>query len=305
MNPKILLAFVGGALLASGIMYMALKPERHATPTLTASSQPIIVIPPAGPETPPPIAPLPEPAPVPVAAPKLRAAKLATTPEPAAEPDPVPPKQEIQPEPAPAPAASAPPENRVEAPAPAPPIPAPRPPLPEAHKVTVVAGTMLQVRVGETISTRKNKPGDTFLVTLAQPLVVDGFVIAEKGARCEGRIVEAELGGKVRGTSKLTVELTKLSTADGQHIRIRTASFDQVGQSGTKTNAAKVGIGAGLGAAIGAIAGGGKGAGIGAGVGGAAGAGDVLLTRGPDAVITVETRLSFRVSEDVVITERL
>jgi hypothetical protein len=59
-----------------------------------------------------------------------------------------------------------------------------------------------------------------------------------------------------------------------------------------------------LGAIIGAIAGGGKGAGIGAGVGGAAGAGDVLLTRGKDAVIPVETKLTFRLQEPVSITEQ-
>ncbi len=294
MDPKILLAFAGGALLASGIVYVAVKPQPVRQPTLTASSQPMEISP-AEPAPAPKVASLPEPAPAHVAAPKPKIAKPAIAAEPEVEPDP--PKPEIrQQEPAPVPAAAPPPEARVEAPA---------PPPPQKHQVTVAAGTIIQVRVGESISTKKNQAGDTFLVTLAQPLVIDGFVIAEKGARGEGRIVEADPGGKVRGTSKLTVELTKFTTSDGQHIRIRSASFDKVGQSGAKTDAAKVGIGAALGAAIGGLAGGGKGAGIGAGVGGAAGAGDVLLTRGPEAAIPVETRLSFRVQEDVVITERL
>ena len=71
------------------------------------------------------------------------------------------------------------------------------------------------------------------------------------------------------------------------------------------SNAAKIGVGAAIGAAIGAIAGGGKGAAVGAGVGGAAGTGDVLMSRGKPVEIPVETRLSFRLSEPITITERL
>jgi hypothetical protein len=181
----------------------------------------------------------------------------------------------------------------------------PPPEAPQPHTVTITAGTILPVRIGETITADHNQPGDTFLATLDKPLVVDGFVIAERGARLEGRIVEAELAGRVKGLSHLTVELVKLSTADGQHVRIRTASFQQESQSSVGTDAAKVGIGAAIGAAIGGLAGGGKGAGIGAGVGGAAGAGDVLLTRGKAAKIPVETRISFHLQEPVTITERL
>lgn len=62
---------------------------------------------------------------------------------------------------------------------------------------------------------------------------------------------------------------------------------------------------AAIGAAIGAIAGGGKGAAIGAGVGGAAGAGTVLATRGEDASLPSETRVTFRLKNPVTITERL
>ena len=59
------------------------------------------------------------------------------------------------------------------------------------------------------------------------------------------------------------------------------------------------------GAAIGAIAGGGKGAAIGAGVGGATGAGAVLATRGEEAELASETRLTFRLKNPITITEKL
>jgi len=171
--------------------------------------------------------------------------------------------------------------------------------------VTITAGTTLPVRIGETISTAHNQLGDSFLATLEQPLVVDGFIIAERGARLEGRVTDAEQAGRGRGTSHLSVALVRLATSDGQNIRISTSPYEKDGTSAAGTNAAKIGGGAAIGAIIGAIAGGGKGAAIGAGVGGAAGAGDVLLTRGKPAEIRVETRLTFRIQDPVTITERL
>ncbi len=175
----------------------------------------------------------------------------------------------------------------------------------QPHTVTLTPGTLFAVRIGETLTADHNQPGDSFLATLDQPVIIDGFIIAERGARLEGRIVEADRGGRVKGRSHLEVELVKLATADGQHVRIRTSPFEKESQASTGSDAAKVGVGAAIGAAIGGLAGGGKGAGIGAGVGGAAGAGDVLLTHGKAAVIPVETRVSFRLQEPVTITERL
>ena len=298
--------------LASGLAYVALKPASPAKPAVAAvdsmQQAPLMAqtkVPPAVPnDAAPPVASAAaaprqavKPSPAPAAAPRaLR--------QPVNRERPVNDAQPASPEPpsaAPAapPVAPAPPEPPKEVVHEAPPAPV------QPHSVTVAAGTMIAVRLGETLSTKNNQPGDTFFATLAQPLVVDGLVIAERGARAEGRIVEVERAGKVKGLAHLTVELTKLTTSDGQHVRVRTASFNQQGKSSRKTDAAKVGIGAALGAAIGAIAGGGKGAGIGAGVGGAAGAGDVLLTRGDDAVIPVETGLSFRLQEPVTVTERL
>ena len=83
---------------------------------------------------------------------------------------------------------------------------------------------MIDVRLGEAISAKTNVVGDTFLATLEEPLVVDGFVIAERGARAEGRVVEAEAGGRAKGGSRLGIELTTLNTSDGQHVTTATRS---------------------------------------------------------------------------------
>jgi hypothetical protein len=160
------------------------------------------------------------------------------------------------------------------------------------------------VRLVEGLSSDRNQPGDTFSATLDTPLVVDGFVIAERGARVEGRVVDSAKAGRVKGTSSLGVVLTRLHTSDGQHIAIKTDTFTRQGAQSRGSDAAKVGGAAAVGAIIGAIAGGGKGAAIGAGAGGAAGTGGVLLTRGKPAVLPSETHLNFRLSEPVTLTER-
>jgi hypothetical protein len=163
---------------------------------------------------------------------------------------------------------------------------------------------LIPVRLVDGLSSERNSPGDNFTATLDKELVVDGFVIAERGARVEGRVVASDRGGKVRGVAALAVELTRVHTSDGQRVAVQTDSFERRAEATQGQDAEKIGGGAAVGAIIGAIAGGGKGAAIGAGVGGGAGAGDVLLTRGKPATLPSETRISFRLRAPVTLTEK-
>jgi len=313
MQWKLVSAFAAGAVLASGIVYVAVRPQEVATkqevpkPSAAAPAPPVTPPPAQAAETPRhlPATVREKPSPMPPPARHQKELAIARNdPPPAAaaveskpvEPPPAPPPPIPEPAPAPAPV----PVQNVSLPA-----PAPEPPARVPNTVTLAAGTTLAVRIGETISSARNQPGDSFLATLTQQLVIDGFIIAERGARIEGKVVEAVQAGRGRGTSHLAISLVRLATSDGQNIRIRTEPYSKDGSSQAATDAAKIGGGAAIGAVIGAIAGGGKGAGIGAGAGGAVGAGDVLLTRGKPVEIPVETRISFRVQDPVTITERL
>ena len=191
------------------------------------------------------------------------------------------------------------------APPPYNPAPVVTPPPPQPHTVTLSAGTNVIVRLGETISTEKNYSGDTFRATLDRPIILDGFVIAEKGSKVLGKIVAADKAGKFEGTANLQVTLTEINTTDGQRVRIETGFFNKKGPSNTKEEAAKIGGGAVLGAIIGALAGGGKGAAIGAGAGGAAGTGAVALGKTKPSVIPNETQLTFQLTSPTTITEHL
>ena len=172
----------------------------------------------------------------------------------------------------------------------------------QPRTVTLAVGTALKVRTANAISTESHKSGDTFKAMLEEPLVEGGWVIAPKGSTVEGRVVNADKGGRVEGVARLTLALDLLHTADGQLLEISTGPFTVQAQTTKAKDATKIAIGTGVGAAIGAIAGGGKGAGIGAATGAGAGTGVVLATRGDAAEIASETVLNFELNSPVTVT---
>jgi len=173
--------------------------------------------------------------------------------------------------------------------------------LAQPRSATLAAGTTLKVRTTTTLSTDSHKAGDTFTTTLMEPLVQGAWVIAPEGATVEGRIVEADKGGRVEGVARLTIALDRLHTADGQTVDISTHSMTFQAKTTKTKDATKVAIGTGIGAAVGAIAGGGKGAAIGAGAGAGAGTAVVLSTRGDAAEIGSETPLTFELQSAVTV----
>jgi hypothetical protein len=178
-------------------------------------------------------------------------------------------------------------------------------PSPQPHVITLQAGTALPIRLSETLSSDHNYTGDTFRGTLEAPIIVDGFIIADRGSKVLGRVVSAEKAGRMEGAADLNLTLSEINTTDGQRIRVETSSFDRKGLSSTGDDAAKIAGGAALGAIIGAVAGGGKGAAIGAGIGGAAGTGVVFATRGKAATLPVETRITFTLAAPLTLMEKL
>jgi len=293
---------IGGALVMK-VMQKAPEPPKAATVAQVQTPPPAAV--PAAPVEP---APAPvetaKPSPVETAKPATNVAKHHEVKrhKPATHSEPVqvaknePPAAPVAP---PAPVAA---PAQVETSSPAAPPARPEPetvasvpePPPPPNKVTLNAGMTIPVRLIDGLSSERNSPGDTFIATLDKELVVDGFVIAERGARVEGRVVASDRGGKVRGVAALAVELTRLHTSDGQTVSIQTDSFERHADQSHRDDATKVGAGAALGAIIGAIAGGGKGAAIGAGSGAGAGALTQVLTKGQSVRVPVESVLTFQ-----------
>ncbi len=184
---------------------------------------------------------------------------------------------------------------------------APRPAGPEAvpAQLTLPAGAWIRVRVNEALSSNQNRVGDGFTATLQEPLVVQGFVVARRGQTVGGRVAEVNKGGRVKGTSRLGLELTEISLVDGQQLPVRTELVEYAGGRSGGRDATAIATTSGVGAAIGAAAEGGFGAGMGAIAGAAASTIAVLATRGRPTVVMPEDSLTFRTLAPVTIsTER-
>jgi hypothetical protein len=164
----------------------------------------------------------------------------------------------------------------------------------------LTVGQPITIRTTRELSTKTAKTGDVFSAILEEPIRGDGWVVAASGAKMDGRIVEVDKGGRIKGKASLSIELTHLTTSDGQKIEIVTSPVTSEAAASKGKDAAKVGVGAGAGAAVGAIAGGGTGAAVGALIGGGAGA----VMRGDAAVILAETVVSFELRSPVTIQEK-
>jgi hypothetical protein len=160
--------------------------------------------------------------------------------------------------------------------------------------LTIPAGTVVQIRTSDWISSDKNKKGDQFIGTLVNPVIVDGWVVARRGQTIVGQVTDAQRAGRVKGVSKLQLDLNQLTLVDGQMLNVQTSLLNASAGTSNGRDAVAVGTTTGTGAAIGGIAAGGAGAGIGAGAGFVAGIAGVLLTRGKPTIIPPEDVLTFR-----------
>jgi len=193
------------------------------------------------------------------------------------------------------PPASAPASDAAAPPPPAPAAPAPPPP---PQKVTIPSGTVLAVRLVDSVDTATAQAGQTFHATLDSPLAVDGEVVVPKGYDVEGHVVDVKSAGKFAGQSLLKLQLDRISVG-GKYYNIATDQFIREGSSRGKNTAEKVGAGAAIGGIIGAIAGGGKGAAIGAAAGGGLGGGVQAATKGQQIKLPSETVLNFTLQSSV------
>jgi hypothetical protein len=155
------------------------------------------------------------------------------------------------------------------------------------------AGTVITIEASEILSSGKQQPGDNFAAQLHHPLVVDGWVVARPGQTVVGRIAGAKKAGRVKGTSKLILELEGIVLVDGHQATVETELVENSGPTSRGRDLATIAITTGVGTAIGSVCGR-KGAAIGAAVGAGAGVAGVLLTRGEEVEIGPEKLLTFR-----------
>jgi BON domain len=179
----------------------------------------------------------------------------------------------------------------------APPPPPPPPPAP----IVVPSGTMLTVRLGQTIESKTATTGAVFSASMANPVTVHGVVAIPDGSPVSGVVVEAKKAGKFKGAATLRLSLTSV-TVNGHEYNIEAEDISQTTTGKGKRTAGVIAGGTGVGAAIGGIAGGGKGAAIGALAGATAGTiGAATTGNNRDITYAVESALSFRLAQPLTL----
>lgn len=175
---------------------------------------------------------------------------------------------------------------------------APAPPEPAA--LVIPASTPIRVRLGETLDTKRNRAGDKFTATLAEPIVIEGETVLPKGTSFSGHVTEARTSGRFKGKALMGLSLDSFQL-NGQEYKIATTGTERLSKGHKKRNWGFIGGGAAGGAGIGALAGGPVGALIGAGAGAAAGTGVAAFTGKKNVTIPVETAITFRLKSSVAV----
>jgi hypothetical protein len=177
------------------------------------------------------------------------------------------------------------------APAAAPaPVPPPPPPAPVAGPVTLPAGTLLLVRMIDTVSS-KSSAGANFTTKLEYDLVIDGVRAVKAGTIIYGKVQSATQARRAIGKSTLDIRLAQI-VINGSPVPIVSSGYAEAGDASIK----KVAKAAAVGAVIGNNTGDGDG-----GEGALIGAGVSMLKPGQTLTIAPGTLIEFTLSQGVTV----
>src|SRR5687767_10844049 len=131
-------------------------------------------------------------------------------------------------------------------PAPAPAPPAERPARTSTNR-EIPAGTELDVRLSNVLSSGTAQVEDRFEATTLVDLVIDGRTLVPAGAVMRGVVSAVEPATRTNRTGRLTVSFDQL-TINGRTHPIRGTVTQALESEGIRGEAGRVGVGAGVGA---------------------------------------------------------
>jgi hypothetical protein len=168
---------------------------------------------------------------------------------------------------------------------------------PPTPSIVLRANTALRVRLDQTIDTRRNRHGDRFTATLAEPVVSGDRVVVPQGTVFSGHVAEAKASGRFKGRAVLALSLDSFEM-DGRQYAINSVT-SRVSRGHKKHDWLWIGGTSSGGALIGAAVAGGPAALIGVGAGAAVGTVGAAITGKRQMRIPVESRVTFTLRNDV------
>jgi hypothetical protein len=139
------------------------------------------------------------------------------------------------------------PYSAAATPPPQPPQPPPPPP-PTFRTLTLSSGSVIPVRVTQTLDSASTQPGTTFSGVVASDVMVDGLVAIPAGSSVSGLVNTVQDAAHFKGASSLSVTLNSV-TRRGEHLAVTTEPYTVTGKGRGANTAEKVGGGAGVQAA--------------------------------------------------------
>jgi len=161
--------------------------------------------------------------------------------------------------------------------------------------VVIPPGTVLHVRMIDSISSDQNTAGQVFRGSLDSPVRINQQTVLPRGSTAYVKLVEAKSAGKIKGRSELKLQLDRITVGNHTYT-VHSGIVDFRGKSQTKRTAKSAGIGAAVGGGVGALLGGGKGAAIGAGLGAGTGVATRAVKEGEQIRIDSESLVQFRLT---------
>lgn len=156
------------------------------------------------------------------------------------------------------------------------------------NDLTIIpAGTVITVRMAESVNTRHNKTGQRFTAVLEANLVSANEIVAKKGSKVYGRLTQIKKAGRLVGSASMWFELTEISINDTM-VTLKTHPLSGKGENTAKKTLGKTARAA----AIGGLIDGSDGAKTGSKVG----LGAAILTQGNDIQITKDSLIDFVLS---------
>jgi BON domain len=179
-----------------------------------------------------------------------------------------------------------------------------QPPAPQYEPakgpMTLLPGTLLQLRTSEAVDNKKAVDGTPVQFTVIQDVTLNGMLAIPRGATVHGVVSETKKAGDLAGSPELALTLTSLDLG-GQSYPLTTDQFKVKGPNKAGRTVGNAVGGALLGTIIGCAVGRGEGCAIGAGAGAAAGTAASAATPGPNIWIPAEALVTFHLKSPITV----
>ena len=88
----------------------------------------------------------------------------------------------------------------------------------------VPAGTMVQVRLNESLTSKKAKTGAFVMLTVMSDVKIGGVTVIKAGAQAEGNVATAKKAAAFGQPGELAIQVTSVKSVDGTSIPVQAQS---------------------------------------------------------------------------------